>query len=393
MKGNPFKYLMLAAVWVMILVMPSFAPAEVAESHSGPPPVEQPLVREGEFAVKLATALGVGAAADEAAAESRLADLGITPRSGWIADYPVTPDISGELRNAVAAAADAGTLALDRDVALRIFDDVLAGLGLPLVPYAGETAYDSLPPADETYFQDPGVVDSYYDMVGPPVVTYYTPPPAYYSLYSWVPYPFWTSGFLFPGFFVLHDFHRTVFVHHREVFVTNHFRDKKTHRIHRVDPVARFKGESFVNKRGHESRTFRSSRVWGSERRFSDGQRPRTFREGRNLRQRTEDARVVRQSTEGNRRDFRQGFDRTRSFTHSAQNVRSFKRSSGFFGRGDGQSFDRARSFTPTVQGTRSFNSPSAWSGPTNLRSGSSPAFNSGKRGGGGNFQGGRGRR
>lgn len=454
MKGNPFKYLILAAISAILLVMPVVASAEVEQRSAGPPPVEQQLIREGELAVRLVTALGVGIAADEAEAESRLAELGIAPRSGWIADYPVTPDISGELRNAVAAAADAGTLSMDRDVAMGLFDDVLAGLGLPLSPYTGETAYES-PPPTETYYQDPDVVYNYYDTVGPPVVTYYSPPPAYYSLYAWVPYPFWTSGFLFTGFFVLHDFHRTVFVHnHRAVFVTNHFRDRKTHRIHRVDPVARFKGDSFVSRRGHDSRAFRSGRDWSSDRRFSDGQRSRTFRDRSNFRQRTDDTRALSLPTEGNDRVFRQSidrtrsvttssqnvrnfnrssgvsgrgdrqsFDRTRSFTPSSQNVRSFNRSSGvsdranrqsfdrarsftpssqnvrsfnrpssFSGRGNGQSFDRIRSFSPSSQGTRSFSRSSTWSGSTNMRSGSSRTFSSGVRGGG-NSHGGRGRR
>jgi len=370
MKGNPFKYLIMVVVSAVLLVMPSVTSAEVDERSTGPPPVEQQLIREGELAVKLLTALGLGVAADETEAESRLAELGIAPRSGWIADYPVTPDISGELRSAVVDAADTGKLAMDRDVAMRLFDDVLAGLGLPLSPYSGETAYDSLPPATETYYQDPDVVYDYYDTVGPPIVTYYTPPPAYYSLYSWVPYPFWATGFLFPGFFILHDFHRTLFVHnHRMVFVTNHFRDSKTHRIHRIDHVSRFKGDSFVSRRGDDSRTFRSGRVWNSDRRISDGQRTRTFRDGSNFRQRTDDTRALSLPTEGNDRVFRQSFDRTRSLTPSSQNVRNFNRSSGFSGRDNRQSFDRTRSFTPSSQNVRSFNRSSGFSGRDNRQS------------------------
>ena len=424
MKGNPFKYLIMVVFSAIFLVIPSVALAVVEQRSTGPPPIEQQLIREGELAVKLATVLGVGVVADEAEAESLLAELGITPRSGWIADYPVTPDISGELRNAVAAAADSGKLSMDRDVAMKLFDDVLAGLGLPLAPYTGDVAYDNPPPAAETYYQDPSVVYNYYDTVGPPVVTYYTPPPTYYDLYAWVPYPFWVSGFLFPGFFVLHDFHRTVFVHHhKKVFVTNHFRDRKTHRIHRVDPVARFRGESFVSRRGHDSRTFRSGRGLSSDRRFSDGKSTRTIRDRSTIRQRTGDTRALSLPTERSGRDFRQQFDRTRSFTPSSPNVRNFNRSSGGSGRGDrqsfdrtrnfttsspnvrsftrgsgvsgrggGQSFDRIRNFSPSSQGSRSFSRPSTGSGSTNLRSGGSRSFSSGMRGGG-NSHGGRGRR
>jgi len=368
MKGNPFKYIIMAAISAILLIMPSVIPAEVEQLSTGPPPVEQQLIREGELAIKLVFALGLGVSDDEAEAESRLAEYGIVPRSGWIADYPVTPDISGELRNAVSDAADAGRLSMGRAEAMRVFDDVLAGLGLPLAPYTG-TAYDSPPPTSETYYQDPDVINDYYDTIGPPVVTYYTPPPSYYYLYAWVPYPFWATGFLFPGFFVLHDFHRTVYVHHRKAFVTNHFRDARTHRIHRVDPVARFRGDSFVGRRGHGSRAFSSDRVWSSDRRFSDGQRTRTFRDGSNFRQRSDDTRALSLPSGGNDRDIRQSFDRTRSFTTSSQNVRNFNRSSGVAGRGDGQRFDRTRSFTTSSQNARSFNRSSVVSGRDNRQS------------------------
>ena len=46
------------------------------------------------------------------------------------------------------------------------------------------------------------------------MVTYYAPPPDYYYLYSWVPYPFWCDEFWFGGFFILNDFHRSVFFDH-----------------------------------------------------------------------------------------------------------------------------------------------------------------------------------
>jgi hypothetical protein len=64
-------------------------------THMGPPPVGQALQREGNFAVKLVSALALGNTEDEVEAESRLAEAGIAPRNGWIADYPVTPDIIG----------------------------------------------------------------------------------------------------------------------------------------------------------------------------------------------------------------------------------------------------------------------------------------------------------
>ena len=454
MKGNPFKYILLAAISALVLMMPSITPADVEQRGTGPPPVEQQLIREGELAIKLVSALGVGIVDGEAEAESRLAELGIAPRNGWIADYPVTPDISGELRIAVADAADTGKLSMNRDEAMRVFDDVLAGFGLPLAPYTGETAYESPPPTTETYYQDPAVINDYYDTVGPPVVTYYTPPPAYYYLYAWVPYPFWTTGFLFPGFFVLYDFHRTVFVHHRTVFVSNHFKDGRTNRFFRVDPVARFKGDSFVVRRGHDSRAYYSGQVRKSDRKFSDGQRTRSWREGRTVSQRSQNNRIVslppgdssretrqyydrtrnftstspnvrsfnrtsggsgrdtrqhldrtrsftptspkvrsyNRTSGGSGRDTRQHFDRTRSFTPASPNVRSFNRTSVGSGRAARQQIDRSSSFTPTSQGTRSYSRPSSWSGSTSIRTGGARTYSPAVRGGG-NFHGGQGRR
>ncbi|HUL37093.1 MAG TPA: hypothetical protein VLW47_05380, partial [Thermodesulfobacteriota bacterium] len=58
------------------------------ERKPGSPSVEQSLVREGFFAMKLAEALKIGPVQNEAEAENRLAQIGIAPRNGWIADYP-----------------------------------------------------------------------------------------------------------------------------------------------------------------------------------------------------------------------------------------------------------------------------------------------------------------
>ena len=71
---------------------------------------------------------------------------------------------------------------------------------------------------------NPEVINKQYYEQGPPVVTYYAPPDPYYYLYSWVPYPFWSTGFYFPGFFVLNNFHRHVFFNRHPYFVTHHAR-------------------------------------------------------------------------------------------------------------------------------------------------------------------------
>jgi hypothetical protein len=88
------------------------------------PPAGQSLVREGSFAMKLAEALKIGEVKSEAEAESKLASAGIAPKNGWIAHYPVTPDIIGELQNAIGAAVDSGKLAMKKDEAMKAFEDL-----------------------------------------------------------------------------------------------------------------------------------------------------------------------------------------------------------------------------------------------------------------------------
>src|SRR5512139_3944472 len=75
-----------------------------------PRTIERSLIREGLFAVKLADALKLGPVKSEAEAENMLALVGISPKNGWIADYPLTPEIIGELQNAIAMAADSGKI-------------------------------------------------------------------------------------------------------------------------------------------------------------------------------------------------------------------------------------------------------------------------------------------
>jgi hypothetical protein len=262
------------AVLVLLLV-PLNASAQTEQAKPAPPPVSQPLVREGEFALKLEFELGAGVSEDEAEAESALADLGIMPRNGWIADYPVTPDIVGELQRSVLAAVDAGKLSFDRDEAMKRFTKATADLNLSVSPYTGDKAGAGQPPAAANY-PDPTVVNNYYYEQGPPVVTYYAPPPDYYYLYSWVPYPFWWYSFWFPGFFVLNDFHRTVFVRDRVFFVSNHFNDRRVHRVFRIDPVTRFHGRTFAGIGAAGRRGFISTGVPRGERTIFNGSRTRS---------------------------------------------------------------------------------------------------------------------
>jgi hypothetical protein len=235
--------------------------AETVQAWAGQPPLAQPLVREGTIALKLVDALKLGTAANEAEAESMLGAAGIAPRNGWIADYPVTPDTVGELRNAVIeeSVGQSKSLTLGKNEALKAFEDAMRVYGLSIEPSYGRTA-DASPDYDT-----PGAApaDNYYDTEGPPVVTYYDPPADYYDYYTWVPYPFWWADFWFPGFFILADFHRVVIVNKRPEVITNHVMDRRTNKMAvidplnrmAVDPAGRVRGRNFMGAGNSNARS------------------------------------------------------------------------------------------------------------------------------------------
>jgi len=168
------------------------------------PPVAQALVREGDFAIKLAAELNLGNADDEATAESLLASAGIAPKNGWISDYPVTPQIIGQLHDAIAQAAADGTLS--DAYANQVLDRVVAEMTLPEPSGSAGTETTATAPSDAA------VINNYYATEGPPIVTYYPPPVQYAYLYDWVPYPAFWYGYWFPGFYICHDFTTIVYV-------------------------------------------------------------------------------------------------------------------------------------------------------------------------------------
>ena len=264
------------------------------------PPVAQTLVPEGLLAKELARALKIGQPQNEAEAESMLSSIGIEPQNGWIADYPVTPDIIGEIEGTVAAAADGNRLKMGREQARKAMESVVTQLGLNVM--AGSPArvtsgagtvssniykytdrdgvvhftdrYENIPPEyrdqitgqaeeprSQASLESPGdtaelpvnpapeVVNSYYDDYGPPVVTYYAPPWPYDYMYAWVPYPFRCSGFFFSGFFILRDFHKHVFFQGRGFVVTNHVFNPRTRTFFAVDPAnRRFRGRALFDR-------------------------------------------------------------------------------------------------------------------------------------------------
>jgi hypothetical protein len=276
MKRRAMEKVAVLVLSLFLLLLPAMLQAQPEPPKPGQPPIAQQLVREGNLAIKLLSALELGTAEDEAEAESRLADVGIMPRNGWIADYPVTPDIVGELQKTVSDAAESGKISLDKDEALKRFADAKAELSLAIRPQTGANGKTGeTKPEEAENYPESTVINNYYYKEGPPVVTYYAPPPDYYYMYSWVPYPFWWFDFWFPGFFILHDFHRTVFLNNRVVFVSNHFNDFRSHRVFRVDPGTRFRGRTFAGIGAQRTRGFINTGVPRSDRTIFNNPRTR----------------------------------------------------------------------------------------------------------------------
>jgi len=240
----------LKSLLVLLVIVTVFFVMSLSNALTDPPsaitssPISQPLIREGTLAVKLAADLQLGTTENEAEAEDLLNAAGIAPRNGWIADYPVTPDIVGELQAAIGEAADSGKLSIGGNAALQAFQDDISSYSLPLTSDTSGNISMIAPSYPNT-----SVEEDYYNNEGPPTVTYYAPPTDYAYLYTWVPYPFWWEDFWFPGFFILTDFNVRVRWHHHghehEGFVTDHFRNPKTGVISRIDPANRVHGGTF----------------------------------------------------------------------------------------------------------------------------------------------------
>ena len=147
--------------------------SESGQGRPGAPPVQQKLVREGFFAMRLAEALKVGEVKSEAEAEGTLASVAVLPKNGWIADYPLTPNVIAELENAIGEAADSGRLAIKKDEALKVFQDLIVSI---------ENEYAEAEPL-------PGRQPDSEGYVYPRFYYYPYPYPYYY------PYPFYFGGY------------------------------------------------------------------------------------------------------------------------------------------------------------------------------------------------------
>ena len=104
MRNSFFRTLVFISA--VLFLMPGMSFAQSGQTGAANPPIAQPLVREGDLAFKLVPVLGLGTPADEVEAESTLTSTGIMPRNGWIADYPVTPDIIGEVQASIGETAE-----------------------------------------------------------------------------------------------------------------------------------------------------------------------------------------------------------------------------------------------------------------------------------------------
>jgi hypothetical protein len=265
------KNIQIVSVVISLLLIPLVNPVQSVQSISEPPPVAPSLVRQGDFATILVYELNLGRPFSEEHAQQMLADIGIAPKNGWISDYPMTPDIIGELQDAVIRVASYGYLSMEQTEAVNIFQSLVADFELPIIPDRNGTKHIETPPSEtHIHYIEPTVIHNYYYHSGPPVITYYPPPHSYYSLYSWVHYPFWWEGFWFSGFFVMRDFHRTSHVvilssygypkhfrsHTRVIGVVS---NRKKRYIHTPRGVVRHPAKRKFQEYGHPG-TERSSR-------------------------------------------------------------------------------------------------------------------------------------
>ena len=156
---------------IVFLLMPVMICAQSEQTTpNSPPAVSQQLVPEGDFALKLVTALDLGTPNNESQAEDILTSVGVAPKNGWIADYPITPIIIGELQSSIVAAAEAEKLPMGKDEALQAFQTITTDFGLAVMPGSSGEYAENQPQLNST------VINNYYYEEGPPVVTYYPPP-------------------------------------------------------------------------------------------------------------------------------------------------------------------------------------------------------------------------
>jgi hypothetical protein len=190
------KKLIAATAIVFLFSIPVISYGQPEQNIQKALPASQVLIREGNFAIKLVEVLKLGTAKNEAEAESMLASAGIAPKNGWIADYPLTPDIVGEVRNAIGVALDSGKLAINKDEALMAVQVLIDNQWRLAVASDKEQArqYGEYPPAVYEGYEPYYYPELYY-------YPYYYPYPYYYGDYYYpYPYPYLGGGFVIRGF-------------------------------------------------------------------------------------------------------------------------------------------------------------------------------------------------
>ena len=165
-------------------------------------------------------------------------------------------------------------LSMNKDEALKRFNEVSAGFDLPVKPHTVVKTYEPLPESAENY-PNPTEINNYYYDEGPPVVTYSRSPPDFYYLHPGSPI---LSGGTGSG---IRDSSSSMISIGPFLCITewrlsrNHFNGIGAHRVFRIDPVERFRGRTFAGIGVPYRRGFISTGVPRSERRIFNG--PRTW--------------------------------------------------------------------------------------------------------------------
>ncbi|MCW8904338.1 hypothetical protein, partial [Sedimenticola sp.] len=247
---------LLAAV---ALLLPTWVAAQHAVEDNTVSAIDPVLVRQGDFAILLLEALSLGEVDTEEEATRRLGAIDIAPDEGWIADYPVTPEILAELALTIGDAADTGKIGLNRDKAMETLQALAAELGL-YIPDEFSPRYARRYLLDDAYDCSGSTIRHYYDNYGPPVMSYCRPPYDYDYLYDWRPYGSWWHGHYYPGYYLLHRFHLVIHVdskrpHHRRHLVKPQAKSRLRHE--KTGPHAGVRHLSNRNKPGKEWATHR----------------------------------------------------------------------------------------------------------------------------------------
>jgi len=197
------KKLFATGAIVFLLTIPVISYGQPEQNVQKAPAVSPGLVREGTFAVNLAEVLKLGTAKNETEAENMLAAIGISPKNGWIADYPLTPDIIGEVRKSISLALESGKIGMNKDEASLavqvLIDNQWKQQGAPSKEQARE--YSEYPPTAYEGYNPYYNPEPYYS----PYYPYSYPYPYYYGSYYYpypylYPYPYFRGGFGFRGF-------------------------------------------------------------------------------------------------------------------------------------------------------------------------------------------------